>query len=146
LKSARAQEVLGAAIVMLIAALFLYVGRNLRFGQAAAMGPGYLPRILAVALLLLGLVVAVRAFFTSPKPVEWPSWRATLVVVGCPIVLAVLMPYTGLAIAIVVVALVARLAQKQRWGIDAIVTPVALSVFCSTIFVYLLKLPMKLWP
>jgi ABC-type sugar transport system permease subunit len=146
MKPEKAQELLGAGIVVLIACGFLYFGSRLRLGTAASMGPGYLPMLLAGSMLCFGAAIAVRAFFVDPEPVNWPSLRATGVVVVCPIIFGILVPAVGLAIATVATAVLARLARGYPWTREAVITPILLSVFCCVLFVVLLKLPIQIWP
>lgn len=147
MKSALHQELLGALIIILIAGAFMFFAADLRFGNAADMGPGYLPKILSTLLMLLGIAVGIKAFFVSSlKTVNWPSWRATIVIVACPIAFGILVPRSGLAIALFVTVLLSKFAQKQKWGLEVIVTAVGLSAFCCLIFATLLKMPVNIWP
>jgi cell division protein FtsW (lipid II flippase) len=142
----RNQDIAGGLIIVALAVGFLYFGMNLRFGQASAMGPGFLPRLLGTAMVLLGGAIFVRGLLRATPPAEWPSWRATFIVVLCPIVFGILVPLFGLALSTVLTALFSRLAQKARWRWSVLVTAVAISIFNCVVFVYLLKLPIKLWP
>jgi hypothetical protein len=142
----RNQDIAGGLIVLVVAGAFFYLGLDLRYGEARSMGPGYLPRILSIVLLILGSMILVRGLLKEAPPADWPSWRATFVVVLCPIVFGILVPLVGLALSVVVVALIARTAQREAWNWSTFVTPVLLSVFCCIIFVNLLKLPLPIWP
>jgi hypothetical protein len=142
----RNQDIAGGLIVLMIASAFFYFGLDLRYGGASSMGPGYLPRILSVILFFLGAMILVRGILKAAPPAEWPSWRATFVVVLCPIVFGILVPLVGLALSVVVVALMARTAQRESWRWTTFVTPIFLAVFCCIVFVSLLKLPLPIWP
>lgn len=142
----RNQDIAGGLIILVIAGAFFYLGLDLRYGEASSMGPGYLPRILSIILLVLGSAILVRGLLKAAPPADWPSWRATFVVVLCPIIFGILVPLVGLALSVVIVALIARTAQREAWSWSTFVTPVLLSVFCCIIFVNLLKLPLPIWP
>jgi putative tricarboxylic transport membrane protein len=142
----RNRDVAGGLIVIAMAAAFFYLGLGLRFGQASSMGPGYLPRLLSFAMLILGVAILARGLIKPAEPTEWPSWRATFIVVLSPILFGLLVPRIGMAIAVVITAMFARLAQKLPWRWTTLIAPLVLSFFSCVVFVYLLKLPIKLWP
>ena len=68
---------LGAAAIFALIGGFFAIDtlRKLPLGTAVNMGPGYFPLLLAIVLLLLAVLVAVRAFQTTSTPFgAWP-WR-----------------------------------------------------------------------
>lgn len=140
------RDIAAGLIVIAMAVAFFYFGLGLRYGQASAMGPGYLPRILSFLMLLLGAAILIRGLLNPAEPSEWPSWRATFVIVFSPILFGVLVPTIGMALAVIATALFARLAQKLPWRWTTLLNPLFLSLFSCVVFVYLLKLPIKLWP
>lgn len=142
----RNRDIAGGLIVIAMAIGFFYFGLGLRYGEASSMGPGYLPRLLSFLMLFLGAAIVVRGFLQQAEPSEWPSWRATFIVVLAPILFGVLVPIIGMALAVIATALFSRLAQKLPWRWTTLLSPILLSIFSCMVFVYLLKLPIKLWP
>ena len=139
-------DVLAGALIMGIGAAFLYFGWNLRAGTLGRMGPGYLPLSVSMIMMALGAVIALQGFGKTNESVHWPALRPFVVVVMSPILFALLIGRLGLVLTILVVASLGRLAQRQPFGIEAVLMPVLLAVFCVIVFTYLLGLPIPLWP
>ena len=58
-------DLLTAVMFLIIGALGLWAGRDLTMGTAAAMGPGYLPRMVCWLLILVGLTVGGIGLFRA---------------------------------------------------------------------------------
>ena len=56
------RDVLGGGLVIAIGAAFLLFGRELEFGTARNMGPGYFPTVLSGMMIALGAAMAVLAW------------------------------------------------------------------------------------
>ena len=139
-------DVVAGLIVIVLGAAFLYIGKSLRPGVLNQMGPGYVPQSISYILIALGVFIAIRGFLTAPQVVEWPLARPVIVVLACPILFALLIGRAGLVLTVLVVSSVARLAQPQKLGAEAIIMPVLLAIFCVVLFSYLLNLSIPLWP
>jgi hypothetical protein len=53
----------------------LYFGQHLAVGTPVRMGPGYVPRMLSMILLALGVLVCIVALVSGSEPVERPKWK-----------------------------------------------------------------------
>jgi hypothetical protein len=133
-------------VLMLIGAGTLLLGANLRVGTIGRMGPGYLPTSIAIIVIILGAILLASALFRRAEHVEWPALRPTIVVLACPAIFALLIGRLGLVLTIIIVASIARLADRPKFGVEAVVMPLMLAGFCVVVFHYLLKLPTPLWP
>ena len=57
----RSPQDLGAGVVFVVIGVAgYYFGRDLAFGSAARMGPGYFPMLLSVLIIAIGLIVGFR--------------------------------------------------------------------------------------
>lgn len=139
-------DVVAGLIVIALGAAFLYAGQSLRPGVLNRMGPGYVPQSVSWLMMGLGALIAAQGWSRAPETVHWPLLRPTLVVLACPLLFAFLIGRAGLVVTVLVVASVARLAQRQKFGLEAIVVPALLAAFCVVLFSYLLKLSIPLWP
>src|SRR5688572_16208836 len=91
---------LAAGLLFIALALwFLWTGAGFRLGTAAAMGPGYLPRIVAIALLILGLTIAARSFRGRARRIEGFGWRPLILTLSSMVVFALLISSFGIVVA-----------------------------------------------
>lgn len=141
-----AGDILAGLLFSGVGLLALYLGRFYPAGSALDMGPGYLPRAVAGALVLTGLVLIARAarrrlWALPPVPVWSMVW------VGVSILLfAVLIERAGLFLACLTCVGVAAAADAQvRWR-EVPVVAILFSGFCAVLFGYVLKLSVPVWP
>lgn len=112
----------------------LYFGQKLALGTPVRMGPGYVPRMLSLTLLALGALVCIIAIVSGSEPVEKLKWKPlTLVTIGI-VCFALLFERAGLIPALVVLILIASMANEEFKVIEVIGNIVALSVVCTLVF------------
>jgi sterol desaturase/sphingolipid hydroxylase (fatty acid hydroxylase superfamily) len=124
----------------------LLIGRGYPVGSSLDMGPGYLPRVVAGALVLTGLVVMLRGM--RLRAFRWPAFplRAMGWIAAAILLFAGLVERTGLFVACLASILVAALGDPQaRWR-EVPVVAVIFAGFCALLFGYVLKLPVRVWP
>jgi len=148
----------GALFTLTGAAFAWSSATDFSVGTASQMGPGYFPLVLGVLLVLLGGFIM---FFSLV--VETPdggvmgsvAWRPLVCILGANLVFGVFLgglpmlgfPSLGLIAAIYGLCGLALLADAssftfKRWLVLASV----LAVGSYLVFIYLLKLPLPLWP
>jgi hypothetical protein len=114
--------------------LALYFGQKLALGTAVRMGPGYVPRMLSLVLLGLGILICIVALATGGEPVEKPKWKPiTLVTVGV-VCFGLLFERTGLLPALIVLILIASWANDEFKLIEVIGNMIVLAVLCTLVF------------
>ena len=135
-----------AVFLVALGALAEALAADLAIGTAASMGPGYVPRGLALLLMIYGAVLGVRALFTGRQAFPAIAWRP-LAMIGASVALfAVLLPVAGLAItSFAVVACAGFAAYDVRLRENALLG-LALAIFAVLLFVTLLGLPIAVWP
>lgn len=139
-------ELAAGLFFVALAALGLWLLRDVRLGTAMRMGPGFLPTAMCYALLLFGLIMVGRSFFTVGPPLERWHLRPLGVVLGSLLVFALGIQRLGLFATILLVVAVAALATPEsRWR-EAVIMGVALAAFCTALFVRALGLPIPSWP
>lgn len=112
----------------------LYFGQRLALGTPVRMGPGYVPRMLSLILLGLGVIICVVALVAGSEPVEKPKWKPiTLVTIGV-VCFALLFERAGLLPALVVLILIASLANDEFKIVEVIGNMVVLAVLCTVVF------------
>ncbi|MXQ10865.1 tripartite tricarboxylate transporter TctB family protein [Microvirga makkahensis] len=134
----------GVLYVAFGAAAF-WIGRDYPMGTAGRMGAGYFPTALSVILMLIGLISAARALTQEGEAVGAVSWKSLALVVGSTALFGLLLPTTGLVIALVVLILISATAsQNFRLDLKAAAGLIILVTFCSLVFVKALGVPMPL--
>jgi hypothetical protein len=64
------KDVISGAIIILVAAIGLWLNMEHTLGSARRMGPGYMPMLTFYLLLSLGGIVVVLGLFNGPDPLE----------------------------------------------------------------------------
>lgn len=136
----------GAAILLIVIGLAgLWFGRDYEVGTVARMGPGYMPVLLSIGLVILGGIIALRAVTVVGPPIEWGLWYPGVLIVVCVLLFAMLIESAGLAVTIFVVAALSAFASPEvRWK-QAIALGAGLTIFCVLVFVYALRQPIPLF-
>ena len=136
----------GGIGLLLLALIALLASRDLPGIRGAAFGPGTAPRLFAVLLALLSLVVVIGSFVRKGPQVTPYKVRGVACVIGSILVFAASIRPLGLVIATFATTVTcAAAADDVRWR-ETVVWAVILSVFCSLLFPYALHLPFELWP
>jgi Tripartite tricarboxylate transporter TctB family len=135
-----------AAFLVGLGALAWHLAGELKVDRAGAMGPGYVPRGLALIVMLMGLGMGLRALFAERRPFPEVALRP-LVLIGAAVALfGLLLPRAGLALTSVAVVLCAGFAAPDvRWR-ETVPLALGLSWFVVVLFVLGLGLPMRIWP
>lgn len=144
------RDLCAGVMFLAFGAFFALAARDYSIGTAARMGPGFFPLAVGVLIAGFGLVLTARALAARAR--RLPSERASLFPVPLSVLVAGLCAFAllvvdaGLAVAIVVLAIVgARAGSEFRWR-EAVALSVALAAFSIAAFVHVLGLPLRVWP
>ena len=135
-----------AAFLVAFGALAFVLAGELTVGTAASMGPGYVPRGLAMIIMVYGVVLGVRAAFSGREPFPSVAWRPIFFVGAAVAVFAILLPRLGLAVTSFAVVVCAGFAAYDVRLRENALLGVALAVFAVVLFVTVLGLPIPVWP
>ena len=135
----------GAFLVALGALAYVLAG-DLTVGTAASMGPGYVPRGLALIIMVYGIVLGLRAAFTGSNPFPPIAWRPLILISASVALFGILLPVMGLAVTSVVVVIAAGFAAYDVRLRENTVLALALAIFAVLLFVTVLGLPIPVWP
>jgi len=135
-----------AVFLVALGALAFSLASQLTMGSAAAMGPGYVPRGLAVIIMIYGAVLGARALFSGALPFPSIELRPLLLLLAAVALFAVLLPVAGLAVTSFVIVLCAGYAAYDVRLRENAVAALALASFASILFVSVLGLPIKVLP
>jgi len=130
----------GAAIAFAGLFIALYATANYSLGTLRQMGPGMFPTASGIAMLLLGVAIAIPAFFRAGD-LPRPDVRSAVAILGSIGAFAAALPIAGLVPAIVALVLISSLASgKLRMG-PALLLCLLLSILAYLLFVELLGAP-----
>lgn len=127
------------------AAVTIYTLVQYPLGTLLRVQPGLFPAAIGVCITIFGLIVAVPAFFRSGDLIEAIDWRAAGAVFAAILCFALLIDHVGLMPTIVVMTLVASLADGKLGILGAIAVAVSLAVIAAVVFRYGLGLPLSLY-
>jgi putative tricarboxylic transport membrane protein len=138
------QDFLGGLAVIAVALLAYWLARKLPTGAAGGMGPGALPKGLAVVLGGLGCLLLLNSF--GGERLARGSVRGPLFVLGALVLFGVAVRPLGLAVAGPLAIATAALASgESRWR-ETVVFGVLMTLFCVALFKFALGLPIPLAP
>jgi hypothetical protein len=150
------QNLVAAATLVLLAALSLWLTRDLEQGTLGAMGPALLPRWLAYAVGLCGLALVIPAFRKDGDALERWSLRGPVFVMGGILAFALTIrpfamggftiPGLGLLFAGPLAIIIGGHATLEARLRDLVILALSLTPFCMVLFGDLLNLPIPVFP
>jgi hypothetical protein len=150
------QSLVGGLVLVALAALALWLTRDLPQGTLRSMGPAMLPRWLAVAVGASGIALAAAGLLKHGDALERFSLRGPAFVILAILAFAatirplalggVTTPGLGLLFAGPLAILIAGLATDEARLRDLVILALALTAFCMELFGDMLNLPIPLFP
>lgn len=150
------QSLAGGILLIALAALALWLTRDLDQGTLNAMGPAMLPRWLAIGVGLSGLALLAAAFLKDGDLLERWSLRGPVFVIGAILAFAVTIrpfsfgglatPGLGLLIAGPLAIIIGGHATPEARLRDLVILALSLTPFCMVLFGDLLNLPIPVFP
>jgi len=124
-------------------------GPNYRVGTLMHMGPGFMPTVLGIILVLLGIAIAgtaaaVTAEQDSDENILPPSpqWLAWLCILSGPLMFIIFGSIGGMAPATFACVFVSALGDREATWKTSLILAAAMTVFGVLLFHYLLQVPM----
>ncbi len=133
-------------VFIAIAAAYIWLASGYRYGTAQRMGPGFFPTYVAGFLAFLGLVISLRSFVVTGPRIDKVGWRQLIMTIVAVVVFGVVLAYFGLVAAIIALVIASALADAESRPLEVIGLAVFLAIFSVGVFVYLLGLPLMVWP
>jgi hypothetical protein len=124
----------------------LWLAQDYPVGTTISMGPGYLPQLLSLGLVLLGSIIAILGMSLDGLAIRPPDWRPLTFVVGAIVAFGVVVQSYGLVLASLASAGLTLLGNRERIRpLEAVLLLVLLTTFTVVLFVYLLRQPIRVW-
>lgn len=150
------QSVAGGLLLIALAALALWLTRDLDQGTLNSMGPAMLPRWLAVGVGLAGLTLLVTGFTKDGDPLEGWSLRGPFFIITAILAFAITIrpfsfgslaiPGLGLVVAGPLAIIIGGFATPEARLRDLVLLSLSLTPFCMLLFGDLLNLPIPIFP
>jgi len=140
------QDFGGGLVIIAVAGFAFWQASDLPIGTLAGMGPGMLPRSLAVLLGLLGALLLVDSIWADGPPLGRWSIRGPFLVLAGVVAFGLAVRPLGLVVAGPLAIVIAALASDEvRWG-ETLAFGALMTAFCIGLFKFALGLPIPLAP
>jgi hypothetical protein len=126
-------------------------GSTYRAGTLMHMGPGFLPTVLGIILVLIGIAIAAVALSPADNEEnqsilpEQPQWWAWLCILMSPVFFIFFGRYFGMAPGTFACVFIAALGDKNATLRGSIVLSALVTVFGVGLFSYFLQVPMPIF-
>jgi putative tricarboxylic transport membrane protein len=135
------RDLLAGVSLVALALFALWAGAPLDAGTRRAMGPGMLPRAVALAILAAGLLLTVLSLVKRGEGLgRWPL-RGPLFVSLAIVAFSLTIRGVGLALAGPLVVIVSGAASPESRPRELVIFALAITAFCVGLFKYALGLP-----
>ena len=139
-------DLLTAAIFVGFGVIGLWQTRVLDGGTLAQMGPGFLPRVVCVLLILVGLAVGLPAMRRPAEPIEAIRARPVFVITLAIVGFAFAATHLGFVLASLWLVIAGALADPGGKWSQTLMLAAGLTLFGALVFVYGLGVQVPLWP
>jgi hypothetical protein len=129
-----------------IALFFIAMATRYRFGTPERMGPAFFPIVIGLLLAALGAILSGRALAFDGGPFQRMHLQPLAVTMAAVVLFGVALQWLGLVAAIVALVVVGSYADRAARLVESIGLAALLAVFSVAIFVWLLGLPLPVWP
>ncbi len=133
-------------IFVAIAAAFILLAQQYRLGDLNRMGPAMFPTLVGALLAALGAIVVLRSFVLDGEALPRFHARPIGVSLLAIVLFGVALQWLGLVAAIAVLVLVGAYAARDVRPMENLALAAGMILFSVAIFVWLLGLPLPLWP
>ncbi len=125
---------------------FALLAQQYRLGDLHRMGPAMFPTLVGALLGALGVVLALRALALDGAPVPRFYARPIGVSLLAIVLFSIALQWLGLVAAVAVLVLVGAQAARDVRPVENLALAAAMAIFSVAVFVWLLGLPLPLWP
>jgi len=132
----RPVDLLAGMVLLALAALIWQLNARFPVGSLRAMGPGYVPRMLAVALAAIGLGLVIYARLGAACAM--PAWRprAAIVLALAMLAFGLLIERAGLIVATCVSVPLAALAGRDSRPVELFIFTLCAAIVAVVVFVW----------
>jgi Tripartite tricarboxylate transporter TctB family len=125
---------------------FVLLAQQYRLGDMHRMGPAMFPTLVGALLATLGAVIVLRSFALDGAALPRFEARPVGVSILAIVLFGIALQWLGLVAAVAVLVLVGAYAARDIRPLENLALAAALIAFSVGVFVWLLGLPLPLWP
>jgi putative tricarboxylic transport membrane protein len=129
-----------------IGVAFVALASQYRLGDLHRMGPAMFPTMVGGLLAALGAALAARSLVLEGPPVAAFAMRPLTLGLLSIVLFGIALQFFGLVAAVIILVLVSAFASRETRPLQTIALAVVMAGFCVGVFVWLLGLPLPLWP
>jgi hypothetical protein len=144
MKSKDTRDIIGGFTLVAIGLFAAFYAQRYDLGELQEMGPGYFPTALGVLLAVLGLFIAIPAFFREGTAINI-EWKSLIWVLISLAVFAIALTKAGLIVATILSVLAAAVPSKSSWK-TRVILALSLSVIIYLVFLFGLGMILPVWP
>lgn len=136
-------NIICGAFFILVGAVFAWQSLEVELGSWLRIGPGGMPLVLSMLLILLGVIILLAALRDVGEPVGAIAWRGIVFITLAPIIFGFTVRGLGFVGAVFITALFASFASLRMTPLRALLLSAALAAFSTAVFSYGLGLPFE---
>ena len=134
------RDLIGGFLLAATGLAFFIASRELDFGSAMRMGPGFFPTVVSATLIPLGLFIAWMGY-RRQFPTETPAWRQAGFVLAGVVVFGLVVPRLGFVPAVMASVFTAAFANGNQTIRGAVLLGAVAAAAFSVLFLFILDLP-----
>ena len=139
------QDVLGGLALAALGTFAAVYAQRYEFGDLNRMGAGFFPVTLGALLAVLGLMIAVPAFFRSGPAIN-VQWKTFALVMASIVAFALTLKVLGLILATMLTVVLASLADNEtRWK-GRLMVAAGVALITYLVFGLGLSMVLPIWP
>jgi hypothetical protein len=133
-------------IFIAIAGAFMLLAQQYRLGDMHRMGPAMFPTLIGALLAALGAIIALRGLTFEGEAVPRFHARPIGISLLAIVLFGIMLQWFGLVAAIGVLVIVGAYASRDVRPLENLALAAVMILFSVAVFVWLLGLPLPLWP
>jgi len=133
-------------VFIAIAVAFMALAARYRLGTAEKMGPGFFPIMIGIVQAGLGAILLGRSFVLDGPPLARMRLSPLAITVVAVVLFGIALDWLGLAAAITALVIVGAYADRSTRLVESVALAAALVFFSVFMFVWVLGLPLQVWP
>ena len=138
-------DIVGGLALTALGVFAAVYARQYEFGELNRMGPGYFPVALGVIVAVLGLIIAIPAFFRRGQPIH-VEWKTFALVMASLVAFALTLKVLGLVLATVLAVIISSLADNNtRWK-GRLIISAGVAAITYVVFIGGLSMVLPVWP
>jgi hypothetical protein len=144
MKSKDTRDIIGGFALVALGLFAALYAQRYEIGELQEMGPGYFPVALGILLAILGLFIAIPAFFREGTSIEI-EWKSLLWVLLSIAIFAIALTTAGLIIATILSVLASSVPSKSSWK-TRVILALCVAAITYSVFLFGLGMVLPVWP